>query len=219
MSCMEAERGYALAQLTSRITMRVRAVAGDDPLVKMDCLITYPINKLQAEAPPEANQTFYRDEGTSEATEKKENLKADDAKHSPKISCRDRILQCTMEQILDVPVPEKVEQLAEMPKIVSQDRIQERAVEQTVDIPVPQDVEETAEFFKTSSQDRVQQRFRGQIIELSLAEKIVEMPVTQMREETKQVVNTHVQHVVNAVEEEMPKIIKETVQRKKPIIK
>ena len=29
---------------------------------------------------------------------------------------------------------------------------------------------------------------------------------------------THVQHVVNAVEAEMPKIIKETQQRKKPII-
>ena len=44
------------------------------------------------------------------------------------------------------------------------------------------------------------------------------MHITQMREETKQVVNTHVQHVVNAFEAEMPKIIKETVQRKKPII-
>ena len=35
---------------------------------------------------------------------------------------------------------------------------------------------------------------------------------------TQQVVNTHVQHVVNTVEVEMPKIIKETVQRKRPII-
>ena len=33
-----------------------------------------------------------------------------------------------------------------------------------------------------------------------------------------QVVNPQVQHVVNAVEAEMPKIIKETMQRKKPII-
>ena len=66
-------------------------------------------------------------------------------------------------QILDVPVPETVKQLAEMPKIVSQDRIQEWTVEQTVDIVVPQDVEEMAEFFKASSQDRVQQRFREQI--------------------------------------------------------
>ena len=35
---------------------------------------------------------------------------------------------------------------------------------------------------------------------------------------TQQVANTHVQHVVNTVELEMPKIIKETVQRKRPII-
>ena len=35
---------------------------------------------------------------------------------------------------------------------------------------------------------------------------------------TQQVANTHVQHVVNTVEQEMPKIIKETVQRKRPII-
>ena len=35
---------------------------------------------------------------------------------------------------------------------------------------------------------------------------------------TQQVANTHVQRVVNTVEVEMPKIIKETVQRKKPII-
>ena len=35
---------------------------------------------------------------------------------------------------------------------------------------------------------------------------------------TQQVENTHVQHVVNTVELEMPKIIKETVQRKRPII-
>ena len=35
---------------------------------------------------------------------------------------------------------------------------------------------------------------------------------------TQRVANTHVQHVVNTVEVEMPKIIKETVQRKRPII-
>ena len=35
---------------------------------------------------------------------------------------------------------------------------------------------------------------------------------------TQQVANTQVQHVVNTVEQEMPKIIKETVQRKRPII-
>ena len=68
-------------------------------------------------------------------------------------------------KILDVPVLEKAERLAEVPKIVSQDRIQQRTVEQTVGLPVPQDVEEPTEFFKASSQDRVQQRSGGQIIE------------------------------------------------------
>ena len=109
----------------------------------------------------------------------------------PKTSSRDGTSQCTVEQILDVFVP----------KTISQDRIQQQTLEQIV-----------------NTEDRVRQRFGGQIIEsptLSLAEKIVEMPVTQ---KTQQVANTHVQHVVNAVEAEMPKIIKETVQRKRPVI-
>ena len=139
----------------------------------------------------------------------------------PKIQSRDRILQCTGEQILDVPALEKAEQLAEVPKIVPQDRIQQRTVEHTVDILVPQDVEERAEFFKASSQDRVQLRFGGQIVEtlaISLAEKIVEVPVIQTEEKTQQGVNMCVQHVVNAVEVEKSNIIEETVQRMKPII-
>ena len=53
---------------------------------------------------------------------------------------------------------------------------------------------------------------------VSLAENVVEMHVTQTQEKMQQAVNPQVQHVVNAVEAEMPKIIKETVQRKKPII-
>ena len=52
----------------------------------------------------------------------------------------------------------------------------------------------------------------------SVAEMIVEVPVIQTPERTQQVVNTYVQHVVNAVEAEKPKIIELTVQRKKPII-
>ena len=106
----------------------------------------------------------------------KENLEVDDAKRSPKIVLQDRILQGAVEQILDVPVLEKAERLAEVPKIVSQGEIQQRTVEQTFDILVPQDEEELAEFLKTSSQDRVQLRFGGKIIETpatSLAEKVV----------------------------------------------
>ena len=42
------------------------------------------------------------------------------------------------------------------------------------------------------------------------------MPVIQTQGKTQQVANTHVQHVVNTVEVEKPKIVKQTVQ--KPVI-
>ena len=73
--------------------------------------------------------------------------------------------------------------------------------------PVPQVVEELAEACKVFSQDTVQQRFGAQTIELpaiSLDEKIVEMPVIQTQGKTQQVVNTHVQQVVNTVKVEKP---------------
>ena len=124
------------------------------------------------------------------SVEQKENLEADDVKLSPKIVPQDRILQGTVEQILDVLVLEKAERLVEEPKTILQDRIQQRTVERiTADTPVPQDVEEPAEFFKNCSQDRVQLRFGGQIIEnptIPLAEKIVEVPVIQTEEKTRQ---------------------------------
>ena len=120
------------------------------------------------------------------------------------------------EQILDVLVPEMVEQLAKLSKTIRQDRIQQRTVEHiAADTPVPQDVEEPAEFFKAFSQDRVKLLENPAI---PLAEKIVELPVIQTEEKTRQRVNACVQHVVNAVEVEKYKIIEETVQRMKPII-
>ena len=53
---------------------------------------------------------------------------------------------------------------------------------------------------------------------IPLAEKIVELPVIQTEEKTRQGVNACVQHVANTVEVEKYKIIEETVQRMKPII-
>ena len=88
-----------------------------------------------------------------------------------------------------------------LPKNVSVDRIQQRTAEQTVDILAPQDVEEPPEFFKASSLDRVQQSSAEQTVEtpdITLAEKVVEGPVTQ----TQQDVSMSVQHVVDAVEVE-----------------
>ena len=103
------------------------------------------------------------------------------------------------------------EQDTEVPETVSRDGVQQRAVEQIVGAPVPQAVEELAEVSRVFSQDMIQQRVMEQDIEtpaISLVEKIVEMPVTW---KTQQGVDTHVQHVVNTVEVERPKIVKETV--------
>ena len=76
---------------------------------------------------------------------------------------------------------------------------------QIVDVPVPQVVEDLVEVSKVFPQNRVQQRFVEQTIEtpaLSLAVKITEVPVIQTQRKTQQIVNTHVQHVVNTVEVE-----------------
>ena len=94
-----------------------------------------------------------------------------------------------MEQIVDAPVPQTVKELTEVSKVFSRNRIQQRVVEQTIEDPA-----------------------------IPLVEKTVEMPVIRKKEKTQHVVNTHVQHVVNTVEVERPKLIKETQHRKKPII-
>ena len=76
------EHSAALTQPASRIStimMKFDAGTGDEPLV--NGLISDLLNGLQAEAPSEVRDTSYRDEGTSQATEK-EGLEADTAKHS-----------------------------------------------------------------------------------------------------------------------------------------
>ena len=131
--------------------------------------------------------------------------------------CRSSIFHSRMSQKKTVEIP----QLDVVKKIVETPGILQWNMEQIVDTPVLPVVEELAEASKAFSQNRVQQSSMEQSIEnpaISLAEKTVEMPVTRTQEKTQHVVNTHVQHVVNAVEAEMPKIIKETQKRKKPII-
>ena len=118
------------------------------------------------------------------------------------------------EQILDVLVPDMVEQLVKLPNTVSQDRIRQRTVEQIVDTSDPQVVEKLVVVFRVFSQDRIQQRTVEQTIPAtSLTEMIVEVPVIQTQGRTQQGVNTHVQHVVNTVEVERPKIIKQIGQK------
>ena len=58
-----------------------------------------------------------------------------------------------------VPVTLIAEQLVEVPKFVSQDRIQQRTLQQISDTPVPQVMEKLVEVFTHSSHDGLQQRF------------------------------------------------------------
>ena len=140
----------------------------------------------------------------------------------PKTSSPNRTSQRTVEQNLNAPVPEMAKQPVETPETVSPDRIQQRTVEQIIDASVPQAVEELEEVFRVCSLDRVQQCSVEQDIEtpaILLVGKIVEMPVTR---KTQQGVNTHVQHVVNAVEVEKhvvpEKINQETKRIKMPLL-
>ena len=278
---LATQEHYAvLAQQVSLISTILKFGVGtcENPFMRVNTLITELISWLQDGASSETRQKVCFDEVTSQATEKKEDLKADTAKHSSvletavsrstldgEVLSRDRIPQHTMEQTLDIPMPEMVTQSVEVPKTISQNRIQQRTmkqivddpvvqivqipqvhvvektaeipvmtqrhisrdgvqqrtVEQIVDAPVPQTVKELTEVSKVFSQDRIQQRVVEQTIEdpaIPLVEKTVEMPVIRKKEKTQHVVNTHVQHVVNTVEVERPKLIKETQHRKKPII-
>ena len=149
------------------------------------------------------------------SVEQEENLEADDAKQSPKIVPQDRILQGTVEQILDVLVLEKAERLAGSPA----DRISRRKPAANCGT--------YRRWRNWQSSSRLSLRTGFNCVSedrslktpaIPLAEKIVEVPVIQTEEKTRQGVNMCVQHVVNAVEEEKSEIIELTVQRMKPII-
>ena len=132
--------------------------------------------------------------------------------HVPQVVKRTIEVPKMAEQSFDIPVPEMVEQ--KLPETVSDDRIQQWTAEHIAVIPVPQDVKELMVVFRVFSQDRIQQRTVEQTIPAtSLAEMIVEVPVIQTQGRTQQGVTTHVQHVVNVVEVERPKIIKQTGQK------
>ena len=120
-----------LAQLVSLISSILKFGAGtcENPFMRVNTLITELISWLQDGASSETRQNTCFDEETSKAIAK-ENLEADTAKHSSilettvsrvtldgEVSSQDRISQCTVEQTLDVPVPE----MAESPKITSQE--------------------------------------------------------------------------------------------------
>ena len=73
--------------------------------------------------------------------------------------------------------------------------------------------------FMVTGEITVAGKHETETLAVSLASEIIEGPVIQTQENTQQVMNTHVQYVVDTVEVEKSKIIEETVQRMKPIIR
>ena len=113
-----------------------------------------------------------------------------------------------VEKTVEIPQFDVVEKIVETPEIQTSHGIQD-------DTPVLLVEEKQAEASKVFSQNRVQQSSMEQTIAnpaISLAEKTVEMLVTRTQEKTRHVVDTHVQHAVNAVEAEKP-IINETINQ------
>ena len=114
----------------------------------------------------------------------------------PETVSQDRIQQRTVEQIVDAPVPQAVDELAEVFRIFSQDRTQQRAVEQTtpatslvemiVEVPVARTPEKTQHVSNTLVQHAVNtvEVERPQIIKQTWQKPIIQENINQ---ETKRI--------------------------------
>ena len=106
--------------------MELSIKAGEGLLVELMVKgsITELISRLLAETSSETRQKACFDEETSKAdTEKRSSILETAVSRSTldsEDSSKYRTLQCTVEQILDVPVPETMKQLVEMPEMVTQ---------------------------------------------------------------------------------------------------
>ena len=229
-------KGDYYRYLAEFATGEAKSKAGEDACVayakatkiaEKDLVVTHPVRLAMALSSLDDVSVVAQRQITMDQTVQK-------TVETPPLQCTDEVIDNPVVQVprahvvektVEIPQLDVVEKIVETLEIQTghgiQDRIQKRNVEQIIDTPGLPVMEEQAEASKVLSQNRVQQSSMEQTIAnpaISLAEKTVEISVTRTQEKTQHVVNTHVQHVVNAVEAEMPKIIKETQQRKKPII-
>ena len=80
-------------------------------------------------------------------------------RHTP----QERVQNCTVEQIVDVPVPQIRSEIGEVIQSIPQERISDRVVEQIVDFPVGQIREQIVEVVRIIPQECLQQHTREQI--------------------------------------------------------
>ena len=86
----------------------------------------------------------------------------------------ERISERSVDQIVDWPVPQIEEQIAEVAKTTPQERFSKRTVVQAEDVPVPQILKEVVKAVKTVPQERISE---------TICEKIVDAPVPQTVDE------------------------------------
>ena len=110
----------------------------------------------------------------------------------PETASRDGVQQRTVEQIVDAPVRQAVEELAEVSRIFSQDGIQQRAMEQTtpatslvemiVEVPVARTPEKAQQVANTLVQHDVNtvEVERPQIIKQTWQKPIIQEKINQV---------------------------------------
>ena len=144
--------------------MKFGAGADGDPFVKVKDLITDLISRLQAEASSETNQKSYCSEEVSKATEKREDLEADVAKHSSKLEAavaRSIDLDGEILAQRQIPFDQTVRKTVEIPQLQCIDKVVDDSV---VQVPRVQVLEKTAE----TPQTQMIQPLRSQAQHLSV---------------------------------------------------
>ena len=92
---------------------------------------------------------------------------------------QERIQQRTVEQTIDVLVPQVVKEMLGAIQIIPQDRVSERVVEQVVDVRVSQVVEEIVEMTHAIAWRRVQETI--EVLQVRFIDKVVDASVVVQR--------------------------------------
>jgi len=124
----------------------------------------------------------------------------------------ERVMDCTVEMVPNVPVPQTVEEMVNVPKVFSQDEAAPQEIvdapesaqqqepslngitEQIIDVPVPQTVEEQTAvsdvegIVDVTGQQTVEEEVK--VVNIVPQEEIVNVPVAQTGEETVNVTKT-----------------------------
>ena len=102
----------------------------------------------------------------------------------------EQVQSYTVEQIVDVPVPQILKEIDEVTQFIPQDEISDHVVEQTVDILSAQIQEQAVEPVRIIPQDRLQQHTAEGTVNVSMIMRVRE-PAVQAVMKTLEVPQVH----------------------------